>query len=140
MFKNQFRLKYKLKNMQALKIEKTLLTPKVVFDSSNRIFEISGKSMPENAIFFYQPVMEWFQIYLDSPNPCTELVFKLDYFNKPTSNFFISFFKLLNQHVKDGVDIKVNWYYPEYYEDTLEAGHAYASLVNIPFTFYVMPN
>ena len=40
-------------------IEKTTKTPQVIFDPANEIFEISGRSLPENVVKTYEPVLQW---------------------------------------------------------------------------------
>ena len=49
--------------MEILDIRGTTDTPKVLFDPDNNIFEISGRSLPEDVITFYQPVIEWLDDY-----------------------------------------------------------------------------
>lgn len=121
--------------MQALIIEKTKTTPGVTLDSSKGIFKIEGKSLPENAIEFYQPVMKWLQEYLLSPNPETVLTFEMQYFNTASSKLIYEIICLLKEPKKNGFDVKVNWCYSEDDDDTLESGKDYSSLVTIPFTF-----
>ena len=47
-----------------LHIEGTEDTPEVLLDSGNNTFSISGRSFPENAIEFYEPIFAWLQKYL----------------------------------------------------------------------------
>lgn len=124
--------------MQTLNIHPTPSTPKIVFDNSNGIFEISGRSFPEDAIGFYRPVLDWIQAYLQNPYTTTILVFEMEYFNTASSKNFISILYSLNDLVNNGLDVKVFWRYHEDDEDTLEAGNDFASLVSIPFTFSVI--
>lgn len=70
--------------------EKTKSTPTVVLDKSKGIFEISGKSLPEDAMEFYLPIVEWSQSYLQNPNTTTILVF--EYLSSASSKVFISIF------------------------------------------------
>ncbi len=67
--------------MEALKIEATVDTPGIILDPNNNSFEISGKSYPEDTKEFYQSVLLWMDSYVASPNPKTNFVFKLKYFN-----------------------------------------------------------
>ncbi len=41
--------------MKNLVIDETKYTPLINFDADNRIFELSGKSYPENTFEFYKP-------------------------------------------------------------------------------------
>ena len=67
--------------MEALRIEATIDTPGIILDSSNNVFEISGKSYPEDTKEFYSEVLHWMDLYVVTPNPKTNFVFKLKYFN-----------------------------------------------------------
>ena len=70
--------------MEALDIRATNDTPKVLLDPENDIFEISGRSLPEDVVSFYQPVIDWLEDYKDALNDYTEFVFKYIYFNTAT--------------------------------------------------------
>ena len=45
--------------MKELNIEPTSTSPKVIFDPTTNIFEITGESRPENASVFYKPIIDW---------------------------------------------------------------------------------
>ena len=64
--------------MEALIIEATDDTPKVVLDPANNVFEFSGKSLPEDVTTFYGPVLDWLDSYSESPNPKTVVIFNLE--------------------------------------------------------------
>jgi hypothetical protein len=121
--------------MQPLKIEATNSTPVVLLDKDKGIFEISGISLPNDAIGFYQPVINWFDSYLEAPNPATKLVFELEYFNSASSKIFMGILRSFDNNIQPGREIIVEWRYIADDSDTFEAGKDYASMVAIPFTF-----
>jgi Domain of unknown function (DUF1987). len=43
--------------MESLILEKTNSTPALVFSKAGNTFKIYGKSLPENALGFYQPII-----------------------------------------------------------------------------------
>ena len=47
--------------MEILNLEGTEDTPKIILDKKNGIFEISGRSLPEDSAEFYRPVLEWIE-------------------------------------------------------------------------------
>ncbi len=49
--------------MEILNLEGTEDTPKIILDKKNGIFEISGRSLPEDSAEFYRPVLEWIEKY-----------------------------------------------------------------------------
>ncbi|MBI4647060.1 MAG: DUF1987 family protein [Bacteroidia bacterium] len=48
--------------MEPILIEATNRTPYVCFDSDKNIFIIEGRSYPEDAFSFYQPILNWLNI------------------------------------------------------------------------------
>ena len=121
--------------MEPLFIEPTKSTPKVNFDPGKGVFQIYGRSLPEDVKTFYNPVIEWLQKYLENPNPTTVLDFELEYFNTASSKIILEIIKLLKVPASKGIDVQVSWRHHEDDEDNLEVGQDYASIVNIPFTF-----
>ncbi|MCB0495892.1 MAG: DUF1987 domain-containing protein [Cyclobacteriaceae bacterium] len=118
--------------MDALIIEATDETPKVVLDPGNNIFEFSGKSLPEDVTTFYGPVLEWLDGYGQSPNDKTIVKFNLVYFNTASSKLILDILFKLEEFYEDGNDISVEWHYQEEDEDMEEAGEEYADLVEMP--------
>lgn len=121
--------------MESIFIEGTKSTPEVEFNQSKGVFRISGKSLPEDVMHFYKPVIDWFQKYLENPNPTTTLEIQLEYFNTASSKIIFEIIKLLNAPAANGKDVNVHWRYAEDDDDNLEVGQDYASLVKVPFTF-----
>jgi len=119
--------------MEALDLKATNDTPKVLLDPENNIFEISGRSLPEDVVSFYQPVIDWLDEYKDSPNPSTEFVFKYIYFNTATSKLVQDILIKLEEIGEEGNEVKVMWYYVEDDEDMLDLGEEFSENVDIPF-------
>ena len=57
--------------MEKLIIQHTEETPSVTLDKDNGVFRISENSYPDDALRFYQPVVEWIKKYCEDPNPET---------------------------------------------------------------------
>ena len=119
--------------MNSLIIEMTDDCPQINFDIESGKMEISGKSLPENVIFFYEPVLEWLNQYIEQPKPLTEFTFKLTYFNTASSKLILDILMLLEQIKENGKEVIVNWHFPEYDEDMRDAGLEYSEMVDIPF-------
>ena len=117
--------------MYSLVIELSDDTPKVVLDKKKGIFEISGRSLPEDTVQFFKPVLEWLKAYKNDPNPNTDFVFNLDYTNTASSKLLLDVIQVL-QGIKN---VKVIWCFQEEDEDMEEAGHEFAEQVDIPFEF-----
>lgn len=117
--------------MQVLNLEGTEDTPKIMLDKTNGIFEISGRSLPEDSAEFYRPVLEWIEQYNSSPNPSTDFMFKLEYFNTASSKLILDVLSAL----EDIKGMKISWYFHEDDEDMEEAGQEFSELVELPFEF-----
>jgi hypothetical protein len=70
--------------MEPIKIEGSPKTPTVNFEASGKI-EIKGRSIPENSIEFYKPLIDWLDQYLTSPAKLTNVNVQLEYFNTSSS-------------------------------------------------------
>jgi len=47
--------------MDAIYIDATDETPYVALDAEKKVFEFSGKSLPEDVVTFYQPIIDWLE-------------------------------------------------------------------------------
>jgi len=120
--------------MDILKIEKTSDTPNVTLDSNNNLFEFSYRSLPENAIDFYNPILDWIEEYSKNPNNETIVDFKLEYFNTASAKQIAKvLLKLLE--ISKNAKVKINWYYDKDDTDMLASGQRYSKLINLEFEF-----
>ena len=119
--------------MEPISIEGTPKTPTVNFNAEKGLVEIKGRSIPENSIEFYKPLVDWLEQYLSGPKEKTEVNIQLEYFNTSSSKCILDVFKKLEAIYKSGNDVVINWYYEEDDEDMLEAGEDYESIIKIPF-------
>ena len=116
--------------MEDLKHEGSAKTPVVEFSSNGELL-LKGRSIPENSIEFYKPLIEWLESYSESPNSTTVLSVQLEYFNTSSSKFILDVFKKLESI--SGSEITVKWHYEEDDEDMLEAGEDYEAIIDLPF-------
>lgn len=119
--------------MENLVIEGTPKTPTIKFEPGDGKLLIQGRSIPENSIEFYKPLIDALESYSTSPKDNTSVEIELEYFNTSSSKCILDVFKKLEKinAEKDGVII--NWHYEEDDEDMLEAGEDYQAIINIPF-------
>ncbi|ALO14747.1 MAG TPA: DUF1987 domain-containing protein [Salinivirga sp.] len=119
--------------MDPIKIEGTPKTPTVNFNAEKGNIEIKGRSIPENSIEFYKPLVDWLEEYMNNPKELTEVDIQLEYFNTSSSKCILDVFKKLEAIYKGGNEVVINWHYEEDDEDMLEAGEDYQSIIKIPF-------
>ncbi len=119
--------------MNTIKIQGTDDTPAVILDVENEIFQLSGRSLPEDVTVFYDPILEWLDDFSESDISTMIFGFRLEYFNTASSKLLLDILLKLEEMFEAGKKISVKWYYPEDDEDMEEAGEEYADIVEIPF-------
>ena len=106
-------------------------TPLMQFNGEEGVFEISGRSIPENSIEFYKPLLNWVDDYVKHPSGKTTLSIKLEYFNTSSSKCLVELFRKLEEII-DKSEVKVQWYYEEEDEDMMESGQDFQHILKIP--------
>ena len=118
--------------MEVLHIEGTEDTPEVLLDSGNNTFSISGRSFPENAIEFYEPIFAWLQKYAEEVENDMEFEFCMEYFNTSSSKQIAKIFLLLEK-INDNVFVQVIWKYKKEDSDMMASGMRFSKLLNLEF-------
>ena len=86
--------------MRIIKIDKTKDTPSVHFNLKENVYEISGKSMPENASIFYKPLYDWISNFCtDHVNKGIQLDVSLDYLNSSSIKLVFLEFQQISEIV-----------------------------------------
>lgn len=119
--------------MERLVIKGTATTPEINFNAENGELLIKGMSRPEDVLSFYKPVFEWIAEYLNNPQECTTLNFKLKYHNSASAKIVCRIINQFDPLFKSGKKVQVKWFYAEADDDILEAGEDYKSLTEVPF-------
>ena len=119
--------------MNNIKMEGTAKTPDLSFDANTGVFDIKGRSIPENSVEFYKPILEWIDEYTNQTQPKTIVNIHLEYFNTSSSKCILDLLKKFEIIAKNGNDIVIRWHYEEDDEDMLEAGQDYQSIIKVPF-------
>ena len=118
--------------MEVLRVEGGEDRPEVVLDKENNIFEISGRSIPEDVTEFFNPILAWLDVYAQEPLEETVFNFKLEYYNTASSRLLLDVLLKLEDIYKDNHKVFVNWYYPQNDGDIEDGGKDYFELVKIP--------
>ena len=114
------------------------MTPSINFDAQGGRLEMKGRSIPENSLEFYQPVFEWLDQYVETPQEKTIVHVQFDYFNTSSSKCILDILKRIDKLDEKGLDVLVKWYYDESDEDMMEAGEDYEDLLDTPFEFVAL--
>lgn len=112
--------------VEIISLEGTEDTPKILLDATRGVFEISGRSLPEDAMDFYEPVVEWFVAHRGTLKNI-RVHFKLEYINSASTKACVDVLKTLESIPQ----AQVEWVY--YDEDIEDLGKQFARLVKVPF-------
>lgn len=103
--------------MNQLFLESTKYTPGINFDPDAGKFEISGISLPENVVSFYEPVLDWLYKYSDTltslsgpGQPEIKFAFKLNYYNSGSVRYITAILEALKK-INNHIPVKVEWFY-----------------------------
>lgn len=120
-----------------LRLNETEDTPQVVLDAEANEFSLSGRSLPEDAVEFYKPVIAWMKKYIEQPNPETVFQVKLQYFNSSSVKQVSDLLLILEEIIKAGKKANVIWFYNEDDELMEIKGEEFKGILNVPFELKV---
>ncbi|MBN1597170.1 MAG: SiaC family regulatory phosphoprotein [Bacteroidales bacterium] len=95
--------------------------------------EVSGQSRMPDPVEFYKLLEEKIQYYFYQFNKTLIIDFKFEYINTGSSKWLFHILKNLQEIVKKGGLIEINWYYEEDDEVIQEAGEVLGSVLLFPF-------
>ncbi len=120
--------------MNPLIIQPTDDTPKVILDVAGASFEISGRSLPEDAISFYTPLIDWMKTYIQSPKEESNFGFHFEYISTSSTKQVMKLFLMINELAKTK-KVNVTWKYDKDDEDMMQTGKRLQKLTTIEFKF-----
>jgi len=123
-------------NLRNLKINRTPKTPQVDFNHTSGVFLISGISVPENSIAFYEALINWLGEYKETPADNTKLVFKLTYVNTSSLQFIYELLKMLESINDKTSKVSIEWYYLDEDIDMKEMGEDFKEAIDLNFSFF----
>ena len=126
--------------MRALSYNSKDLLPGILLDRKSGKFEIFGKSCPEDAVKFYDPVSKWFDEYIANPLKKTVLDLKLSYFNTVSAKSLLGIMTKMEKLSLKGHDVKIRWFYSEEDNDSEEAGEEFESILDVNFELISVKN
>jgi len=129
----------KLKRMKPLIIEKTNNTLGITLNKENNKFLFEGRSIPENTVEFFKPVLEWLNEYKNSPLEKTTVNMDFMYFNTSTAKLLLDVLLVFDKINTTEKSVEVIWHYMEDDTDIQEAGEEFASMISIDFDYIEHP-
>jgi hypothetical protein len=119
--------------MDELRIESTEDTPMVLFKEDGNL-SLSGRSLPEDAFSFYEPILNWLKTYSERPATETTIHINLEYFNTASAKQVFKIVSMLSEIGKKQ-RVAVKWHYDEGDKDMHASGERFSKLSSIPFEF-----
>lgn len=118
--------------MENLIIKGEAKTPTIDFNYNSGELVISGRSIPENSIEFYKPIIEWLELLKVSDKDNIVLDIKLEYFNTSSSKCILDVFKKLEEIKGVGKEANIRWFFESDDEDMEEAGQDFSAIIKVP--------
>lgn len=125
--------------MAPLVIEKEPNTLRIVLDKEKNEFLFEGRSLPENTVKFFEPVMDWLKEYKEDPNEETVVNMNFIYFNTSSAKLLLEVLREFEAVQKLGKPVKIIWHYMVEDYDIQEAGEEYSTMVDMPFEYIEHP-
>ncbi len=103
--------------------------PSVDFDVEKGIFSFSGRSYPEDAVNFYEPLIQFIEEYSLQPLETSTFIFKFEYYNTATSKQIMRILLIIAKKLLQNSKTTIQWHFEEDDSDTENAGYRYKQLV-----------
>jgi len=104
-------------------------TPMIDFDPDMGMFEITGKSYPENAERFFRAPLMWLNEYCDSGEPRDiEVQLKFEFISSASVIGVLQMLKEMDRMKEKGFSIKVRWFMQDDDDDIKFTGEDLESL------------
>ncbi len=109
-----FTLKIQISKMEGLEknyiVQEEEGTPEIIFRAKEGTLEFRGKSIPENAVSFYKPIIDWLNLYKEHPAEHTQVAFRFDYYNTATDRQLVKIM-LIFEEISKHNSLHVNWFF-----------------------------
>jgi len=122
---------YKMKDgLEQYIIQEEDDTPEIFLDPKEGIIRFKGKSIPENAVSFFKPIIDWLNSYKENPVNITKVSFEFDYYNTATDRQLVKVLLLLEEINKNN-RVEVNWFYNTGDISMLNDGKKFKELIEL---------
>jgi hypothetical protein len=125
--------------LEDLFLNKTETTPEISFSADGNL-SVKGRSIPENAKEFYDPVFAWLEKFSQSGVDKCNIEIGLDYFNSISQKMILRFFIILEELQKNDCKVNVTWCYEEFDYDMEDEGEVFKSKSNLDFELKEVPS
>lgn len=117
-------------------VEETKTTPHIKIEQGNII--IKGRSIPEDAFQFYDPVMVACEEYVNDPPKNTNIIIHLDYVNSGSKKYLTNILTVFETSYLKGFNYHIDWRYDSDDEAMLDLGTDLKGIMKIPLDIHAM--
>lgn len=118
--------------MEAYKVAGDAFRPTVTLDKESGVFAFSGRSIPENATAAFDPIINWWNEYLQNPNQQTIIDLKFDYINSSSMKQLVKLFGILDKANGQATSVNVVWHYNSDDTDSKAQASRLSKMVKFP--------
>ena len=118
--------------MNNLYVKGNSKTPEIDFNKG--VLKISGRSIPEDGLSFYEPILKWLEKYITQPEKTTEVSISIEYINSASNRFLYSIVQLLEKCHNDGNKVNISWYFEDDDDTIQNLGLDFKGLFEIPIS------
>jgi len=121
--------------MNKFLLTETKNSPRINFDPDQNVFEVAGRSFPENAETFYKGPLNWVENFTPEEGSTINVDIKLQYVSSSSLICVLQLIKLFGTFRDKGINICINWLYQEDDEDIRYTGEDLANLSEMKFNY-----
>ncbi|HCX99159.1 MAG TPA: hypothetical protein DG754_03380 [Bacteroidales bacterium] len=118
--------------MNIFRIDKEGDTPEVLIERNSGTISFTGKLLPEDSIAFFAPIEKQLKEYMSQPNQITTVNLRLEYMNSSSQKRVLGLLATLQSLTNHGLEVYINWHYPEDDEDLLDEGRDLSQMLEKP--------
>ncbi|MFC2090037.1 DUF1987 domain-containing protein [Bacteroidota bacterium] len=119
--------------MENYNLEGTARTPTIELDRQAGTILLEGKSSPENAREFYEPIIAWMEEYIKDPAETTSLTINLEHFNTSSSKYLMEVFRKIRYLADKNMKYTITWMYEEDDHEMLDTAETYEVMTGMIF-------
>ena len=101
---------------------RTRETPEVILDHENGYMSIKGRSITQETIEFYQPILNWVAEYFKSPQKQTVIELEIEFLNSGSNKLVTDLLKEIKASALSKSELIIKWRYQKDDEDMLFYG------------------
>lgn len=126
--------------MENIQIAETKGKFGIHFDFNNALLEFRGRSYPDNALEFFDPLIRWATALVESSPDVVIINFHVTYYNTSTSKYLLKLLEIFDQYRKSGGEVRLTWFCYEDEEELLDSWQNLMTEVDLSCQIQLVPS